>query len=159
MVIANAGVSYVWPKVSEVRTADLQGHLTPNVFGVVWLYQAMRALLERSAKPVWVTMGSSAGLTETQPPIPNAGYGPSKAAVHWLTKRIDAEEDRIAAIVLDPGWVQTEMGNSGAVALGLECAPVTVEDSCQGMVKVLDGVEKASHGGRFWDYTGALKSF
>lgn len=41
--------------------------------------------------------------------VSNAAYGPSKAAVHWLTKRIDVEEERIASIVLNPGWVQTEM--------------------------------------------------
>jgi NAD(P)-dependent dehydrogenase (short-subunit alcohol dehydrogenase family) len=64
IVIANAGVSYIWPKVSELKVEDLQGHMTPNVFGVVWLYQAMRPLLERAAKPIWATMGSTAGRIE-----------------------------------------------------------------------------------------------
>lgn len=64
IVIANAGVSYVWPKVSDLRVADLQGHLTPNVYGVVWLYQATRTLLEKSAKPIWATIGSSAAWIE-----------------------------------------------------------------------------------------------
>jgi NAD(P)-dependent dehydrogenase (short-subunit alcohol dehydrogenase family) len=41
-----------------------------------------------------------------QPSVPNAAYGPTKAAVHWLTKRIDAEEDSIAALVIDPGFVK-----------------------------------------------------
>jgi NAD(P)-dependent dehydrogenase (short-subunit alcohol dehydrogenase family) len=41
-----------------------------------------------------------------QPSLPNAAYGPTKAAVHWLTKRIDAEEDSIAALVIDPGYVE-----------------------------------------------------
>lgn len=64
IAIANAGVSYVWPKVSELKIVDLQGHLTPNVFGVVWLYQAMRPLLEKATKPIWATMGSTAGCLE-----------------------------------------------------------------------------------------------
>jgi hypothetical protein len=79
--------------------------------------------------------------------------------VHWLTKRIDAEEEKIASIVIDPGWTQTEMGNAGAVAFGKKEAPVTVEDSCNGMVKLLDGVSKESHGGRLWRYTGELERF
>jgi len=91
--------------------------------------------------------------------INNAAYGPSKAAVHWLTKRIDAEEAKIASIVLSPGWVQTDLGNNGAVFFGMEQAPVTVEDSCVGMVKLLDAVTKESHGGKLWDYTGELMQF
>jgi NAD(P)-dependent dehydrogenase (short-subunit alcohol dehydrogenase family) len=51
LVIANAGVSYVWPKASDLKIADLQGHLTPNVFGVVWLYQATLPLLLKSTNP------------------------------------------------------------------------------------------------------------
>jgi norsolorinic acid ketoreductase len=38
----------------------------------------------------------------------------------------------------------------------MEKAAVTVEDSCDGMVKLLDSVTKESHGGKFWEYTGEL---
>lgn len=61
VVIANAGVSYIWPKVSEVKTEDLQGHIVPNVYGVIWLFQATLPLLLNSKNPKWVTMGSTAG--------------------------------------------------------------------------------------------------
>ena len=64
IVIANAGVAYIWPKVSELKVEDLQGHFTPNVFGVLWLYQAMRPLLEKASKPIWATMGSTSGWIE-----------------------------------------------------------------------------------------------
>lgn len=42
---------------------------------------------------------------QDQPEIPNAAYAPSKAAVHWLTKRINAEEDHLTAFVMHPGCV------------------------------------------------------
>ena len=64
VVIANAGVSYIWPEVSKLKIADLQAHLTPNVFGVVWLYQATLPLLRKGTNPKWVTMGSQAGVIE-----------------------------------------------------------------------------------------------
>lgn len=64
LVIANAGVNYVYPRVANVTTADLQGHFTPNVFGMVWLYQATRGLLNRSKDPKWMSMGSTAGWLE-----------------------------------------------------------------------------------------------
>ena len=64
LVIANAAVAYVFPKVSKLKIADLQAHITPNVFGVVSLYQATLPLLQNSTNPKWVTMGSSAGWLE-----------------------------------------------------------------------------------------------
>lgn len=75
LVIANAGVARSFPKVSELKTAELQAHITPNVFGVVWLYQATLSLLRKSAQPKWVTMGSSAGQLEVRlcTHLPSAG--------------------------------------------------------------------------------------
>lgn len=64
LVIANAGVSYIWPKVSNLKIEDLQGHLVPNVFGVVWLYQATLPLLLKASKPKFATIGSIAGCLE-----------------------------------------------------------------------------------------------
>jgi NAD(P)-dependent dehydrogenase (short-subunit alcohol dehydrogenase family) len=64
MVVANAGVAYSLPKVCDLKIEELQGHLVPNVFGVVWLYQATRLLLEKSTKPIWATMGSTAAWIE-----------------------------------------------------------------------------------------------
>lgn len=63
IVIANAGVSYIWPKVADLKIADLKGHIEPNVYGVITLYQATRPLLKKSSKePVFAPMGSTAGL-------------------------------------------------------------------------------------------------
>jgi norsolorinic acid ketoreductase len=91
--------------------------------------------------------------------VPNAAYGPSKAAVHWLTKAMDREEEKIAAFALNPGLCQTDMGNSGARFLGLEEAPVPVVESCTGMVRVIDGASKKSHGGKLWSYEGETLSW
>ena len=63
-VIANAGVATDLPTVRDLKIATLQAHIEPNVFGVVSLYQATRPLLLKSAKPIWVTIGSSAGWVE-----------------------------------------------------------------------------------------------
>ncbi|KAH7312957.1 hypothetical protein BKA65DRAFT_516988 [Rhexocercosporidium sp. MPI-PUGE-AT-0058] len=159
IVIANAGVSYSWPKVSELKIEDLQGHLVPNVFGVVWLYQATLSLLLKAKDPKFVTIGSTAGKIENQLPIPNAAYGTSKAAVHWLTKRIDAEEEKLTAFVINPGFCKTDMGNAGARNFGLAEAFVEPEDSCRAMVELIDSATKESHGGRLWDIQDGLLSW
>ena len=64
IVIANAGISYIWPKVSDLKISDLQSHVVTNVYGVVWLYQATLPLLLKSDNPKWVTIGSAAGWLE-----------------------------------------------------------------------------------------------
>jgi NAD(P)-dependent dehydrogenase (short-subunit alcohol dehydrogenase family) len=63
IVIANAGIGYIYPTVAEVKIADIRAHMEPNVYGVITLYQATRELLKRSARePIFLPMGSSAGL-------------------------------------------------------------------------------------------------
>lgn len=46
------------------------------------------------------------------------------------------------------------MGNTSARMLGLEQAPTTLEESCDGMIKLFDAATKESHGGRLWNYEG-----
>lgn len=63
IVIANAGVSYIYPTVAEVKIEDIKAHMQPNVYGVITLYQATRELLKKSTKePIFMIMGSNAGL-------------------------------------------------------------------------------------------------
>ncbi|KAI1464952.1 NAD(P)-binding protein [Daldinia caldariorum] len=161
IAIANAGVLYCVPKVSEVKTEELQGHLTPNVFGVVWLFQAALPLLKNSTNPKWITLGSVGGkiVPRDQPDVPHAAYGPSKVAAHWITKRIDKEEDWLTAFVLSPGLADTDMARVALKGLSsvkdkIPVQLVPVEESCKGMVKVIDVATKATHGGRFMTYTG-----
>ncbi|KAF1976720.1 hypothetical protein BU23DRAFT_11402 [Bimuria novae-zelandiae CBS 107.79] len=158
VVIANAGVSYVWPAIKDVKIEDMEGHMRPNVYGVVSLFQATRALLEQSAKegtePTFALMGSIAGCLVDQPSVPNAAYGPSKAAAQWLIVRMHTEETWLNAINLDPGWVQTDLGQAGAKGLGFETAPTTVEESCNGMMVRLGETSRAAHGGKYVHWFG-----
>ncbi|KAI1456583.1 NAD(P)-binding protein [Annulohypoxylon moriforme] len=147
LVIANAGIAKKYPKVADLKTADLLEHMTTNVFGAVWLFQATLPLLMKAENPTWVTVGSDAGCIQ----VP---YSSSKIALHWLTKKINAEEERLNAMVINPGFVQTDLGNFAAQLAGLEKAFITAEESAAAVVKLVDGASKESHGGRFWNYTG-----
>ena len=61
-VVANAAISKGYPLVKDVKRADILEHFEVNVLSVVTLYQATRALLERSiTKPVYAIMGSGGG--------------------------------------------------------------------------------------------------
>ncbi|KAK6956801.1 hypothetical protein Daesc_002081 [Daldinia eschscholtzii] len=68
ILIANAGMALSWPKVRDVDTDEIQKHIVTNVYGLLWLFQAFRPVLQKAAKPIWVTIGSSAAfLTEYAP--------------------------------------------------------------------------------------------
>ena len=76
--------------------------------------------------------------------------------VNWYTIRINAEDDWLNAFVLIPGWVQTDLGDRGARALGLEKAFITVKESCDGMMDVLIGTSKEKHGGKMVGWNGQI---
>lgn len=74
--------------------------------------------------------------------------------MHWLTKRIDGEEEKFTSFVLHPGFVATDMGNLAAGLLGMEHAPVTITDSVDGMLRIIDNATKEKHGAKFFEYDG-----
>lgn len=97
----------------------------------------------------------------SQPPVPNACYGPSKAAASWFSVRINAEEEWLHSVILDPGLVRTDLGDRGAAALGFdeairEKAMIGVDESCDGLMKVLTVTTKAEHGGKVVQWTGEV---
>lgn len=139
IVIANAGIAAIYPAVSEAKPADMANHYAVNVIGPVLLFQAVKPLLSKSSNPKWVSMSSSAGtiIDMENLPIPNAAYAPTKTALNWISRKIHCENPELTVFPLDPGWVQTEMGNQAAVAFGLEKASLELDTSIQGMVKVV----------------------
>lgn len=111
-------------------------------------------------------------------PFQNAAYAPTKTVVHWLTKAISIEEPWLTAFPIDPGydnfheshhlfiffwvicaniycsWVQTDLGNRGAKAVGFKEAAITLEESVSGLVKTIDAATKETYSGKLWTYTG-----
>ncbi|KAK3116868.1 hypothetical protein LTR53_002308 [Teratosphaeriaceae sp. CCFEE 6253] len=86
--------------------------------------------------------------------FPNAAYGTSETALNYLTKKIHLENADVIALPLDPGFVQTDMGNSGARKLGLEAADITVDESVAGLVDVIDHATREGSSGKLIDFKG-----
>ncbi|KAI1478147.1 NAD(P)-binding protein [Daldinia eschscholtzii] len=152
ILIANAGMALSWPKVRDVDTDEIQKHIVTNVYGLLWLFQAFRPVLQKVANPIWVTIGSSAAFLTNMLPIQNASYAPTKLMGHWYTKAIHFEEPWLTAFPMDPGFVQSDLGNRAARTLGSEKATITVEESVTGIVKVVDAATRDTHSGKMWSY-------
>ncbi|HZP99100.1 MAG TPA: SDR family oxidoreductase [Reyranella sp.] len=75
-------------------------------------------------------------------------YRASKTALNmeWSCLAKDVAGKGLICVALHPGWVQTDMGGP--------TAPLTIEQSVPGMVKVIDGL-KPSDNGRYLQYDGA----
>jgi NAD(P)-dependent dehydrogenase (short-subunit alcohol dehydrogenase family) len=75
------------------------------------------------------------------------GYRESKAGLNMFTKTLAAElgPDGFTCIVMDPGWVRTDMGGPNA--------PTSVEDSVAGIRKVVDGLTPSDNG-TYWTFRG-----
>lgn len=78
--------------------------------------------------------------------------------LNWYGVRINAEDDWLNSFILDPGWVQTDMGNAGAKNFGMgEEAPTTVDESCDGLFKVLTTATKERYGGKIVLFDGEVQ--
>ena len=105
VIIANAGISKVFPPVSEVKMSDVREHFEVNVCAVIYLFQAVLPLLNKAQAPKFVTLGTSAASMADMEKrnFPNPAYGTSKAALNYITLKIHFENPKLTAFPLDPG--------------------------------------------------------
>jgi norsolorinic acid ketoreductase len=105
VVIANAGISEDFSPVHSVPIPVLHEHIEVNAYGPLYLYQASYSLLKKSKKPTFVGVGSALGSIGgmEQRPYPCAAYGPSKAILHWIVRKIHFENEEFFSFIADPG--------------------------------------------------------
>ena len=106
VIVANAGIANVLPTVAQAHVPDMLEHFMVNAVAPALLFQAFLPLLRKSQKdPKFVTLSTTAASIGDmeQVPIPNAAYGPSKAALNYLTKKIHLENPDIIAFPVSPG--------------------------------------------------------
>lgn len=82
----------------------------------------------------------------------------SKCALNYLSAKLNAEDDKLCAFVCSPGIVMTDMTVDGMRKAGMPPPPkeytVELEDSVDGMVKVIGEARRETHGGKFIEYNG-----
>lgn len=155
LVIANAGISKYFGKASVTPVQEMLDHFTINAVGPLLLFQATSSLLSASHEPKFVAISSGAGSIGGMDklPVENTAYGSSKTALNFITRRIHFENSHLIAFSINPGWLQTDLGNHAAQSSGMSEAPVAVEDGVHGIVDVIDKATRENTSGRFlsWD--------
>ncbi|MGE5179475.1 MAG: SDR family oxidoreductase [Bacteroidota bacterium] len=114
VLVNNAGILH--DEGGSILTLDRETFETTmrvNALGALLVTQAVVPLLRRSGSPRIVNVSSGAGQLSTMSTYA-PGYSVSKAALNAITVLLAAALPEARVNCVDPGWVRTDMGGSGA---------------------------------------------
>jgi NAD(P)-dependent dehydrogenase (short-subunit alcohol dehydrogenase family) len=119
-----------------------------NTMATLKMAEAFVAQVARSKHKLIATISSKMGSMDDNTSGGTYLYRSSKAAVNMVVKSLalDLRKQGITAVVLNPGWVLTDMGGPNAM--------IPVEQSVTGLRKVLGKLTQADTG-KFLNYDGA----
>ncbi len=147
VLINNAGVPGKGNTVAQIGAADMRQTFAVNAIGPLLVARALMPNLRAGQRKTIVNITSVLGSISANRGGFNYSYCGSKAALNPMTVSLayELKKDGFTAIVLHPGWVQTEMGGAEA--------PLKPEESISGMLKVIDALTAADTA-KFLDYQG-----
>ena len=148
LLINNAGVyGGSQQSLRGVDYADAARTYETNALGPLRVSLALLPNLRRGAgkKLAHITSGMGSIADNTSGGF--YGYRMAKAALNMMSRSlaVDLRGDKIVSIVINPGWVQTEMGGPGA--------PTPVAESVRGILRAIDEAT-ITESGEFLDYKG-----
>ncbi|KAI0042051.1 C-factor [Auriscalpium vulgare] len=144
-LISNAGIMQAMDGPFDATEEALLTHFKANVAGPALVAQAYLPYLEKGERKVIVNVSSGLGSIGLAFGAKQASYSISKTALNMLTYKQAADRPDIISIVVDPGWVKTDMGGPNA--------QVEPQDSVSGQLKVITSVTKEDSG-KYYRYDG-----
>jgi NAD(P)-dependent dehydrogenase (short-subunit alcohol dehydrogenase family) len=147
VLINNAGIGRAGPGIQELSIEELEVHFRVNAVGPFAVTQTLLPNLRARRRRTVVNLSSGLASISANTDGGWGAYRASKAALNQLTRTIAAElaSEGFVCIVISPGWVQTDMGGSGATLFP--------DQSVAAMLKVIDRLEPRDTG-RFLDHRG-----
>ena len=145
LLVNNAGVLHSGERFGHLDQAVLEDSLRINAIGPFLLSEAVAPLLAEGARIA--NLSSVMGSITRQGAFRSPSYGASKAAQNLLNAQLAhalAARD-IRVLSLHPGWVQTDMGGTGA--------EVTPAESVAVLLQAIDAATPAQSGS-FLDWRG-----
>ena len=148
VLINNAGIAAAEEKFGWFDAGTMARVLFVNSVAPMLVTQAMTPVLQKGTNPKVVCITSILGsIAKAEGLSFGLSYGMSKAALNMGVKKLASEMKGrgIALVAMHPGWVQTDMGGSGATLQPAE--------SIRGMLAVIDKLTTADNG-RYLTYSG-----
>ncbi|MEO5534507.1 MAG: SDR family NAD(P)-dependent oxidoreductase [Pseudolysinimonas sp.] len=154
VLVNNAGIGGPYRPAPEIGGTEMRDVFETNVFGVVRVTQAFIPLLERSANPVIVNVGSSIGSKalvmnpdRIESTLPVLAYGASKAALVMVTLQYAKALPSFKINIVEPGFTATDFN--------AHRGPQTVEEGAEIIVRMAN-LDRSGPTATFQDRHGTL---
>jgi NAD(P)-dependent dehydrogenase (short-subunit alcohol dehydrogenase family) len=145
VLINNAGVGH-WEGLSAFDAKLALELFDTNALGAVRVTRALLPMLKKVGGKVFHVSSGMGSIGDNHSGGAYA-YRMSKAALNMAgrTLAIELAKDRVASIVVEPGWVKTDMGGAGAT--------ISAEESAAQLGAIIDarGIEST---GKFFSRSG-----
>ena len=138
-----------WQKLEDIDDKWSLDVLDINAIGPVRMVQALYGKMSHDKLTKVAMISSLMGSIDDCKSGRSYAYRASKSALNMFTMAMknEAKENNITFAILHPGWVKTDMGGS--------LAPVTMFESVDGMMKVLES-QTLENSGRFIQFDGEI---
>jgi len=148
VLINNAGISGAGGQVTgKVDYESWARVLDVNMMGPLRVTEAFVDQLARSERRLVVTITSGMGSLSDNTSGGSIAYRSSKAGVNMVMRSaaLDLAPRGISCVVVNPGWVKTDMGGPGA--------RLTAQQSVAALRRLIETFGPA-HSGKFYNYDG-----
>ncbi|MFO7578418.1 MAG: SDR family oxidoreductase, partial [Pelovirga sp.] len=147
VLINNAGISGGVEPLGSVTQETLLQNYAVNAAGPILMAQQYLDLLKAGEGKKIINLSTGIASIGDRDRGGMYSYTASKTALNMLNKNlsIDVAEFGITTIVLDPGWVKTDMGGPNAW--------ITPEESVNGILSLIDDLA-LEQSGTFFHYSG-----
>lgn len=136
--------------IEKLDKDELLSMVDINAVSPILLAHKLRPLLQASAHPKILNIGSWLGSISEKHTGGNYSYAVSKSALNMMNRAFafDVKDEGITSVVVNPGWVQTDMGGKKA-----QFSP---QEAVQNLrFHVLERIRLA-HSGQFLNYDGQV---
>lgn len=147
LLINNAGMAISGEKLGDLSSDAVLHVFSVNAVAPLMIAKRFCDLLAAGDDPKLINVSSQLGSLARKTDGGRYSYTSSKAALNMFTRALafDLKPQGITTVTIHPGWVQTDMGG--------ENAPITVQESCEGILQLIDGLA-LDDSGRFLNWEG-----
>lgn len=152
VLINNAGVSADDETLTDITFETSLEIIRTNAVGPLLVARAFLDLLQAGNEPRIVSISSEYGSLSFKNSNDVYSYAASKAALNMFTRTLSFEVQPmgINTVIIDPGWVRTDMGG--------RFATLSPEESVRGMLRIIDRLTEQENG-RFFRWDGAVNAW